>query len=271
MPLGLGGPHNVPDDVATAHRPRSRRERLQWAGQRAGRSRADVRRDRRVIAARRRVGRQPSRGGRSAPVAPGPASVDPPPAGPGVDPGSLDDAALIAGSRVDPELFGTLYDRYCDQIYGYVYRRLNDREAAEDVTAEVFVKALRAVDGYRPAAGPFVAWLYGIARNAVIDHLRARRSTVSLDHAADAADRAAPVDVQAIDRVEAAKVWEAIERLTDAQRIAVTLRLGQDLPIAAIAQHLGRTEGAVKLLLNRGLAAVRLQLEGVAGGEEAQV
>jgi RNA polymerase sigma-70 factor (ECF subfamily) len=141
-----------------------------------------------------------------------------------------------------------------------VYRRLSNHEAAEDVTAEVFFKALKAIDSYRPDAGPFSAWLYRIAANAVVDHARARRSTASLDVTIDTADRAAPVDEQVINRVEAAKVWEAVDGLTDAQRLAVTLRFGRDLPIAAIAEQMGRSEGAIKLLLNRGLAAVRAQL-----------
>lgn len=174
--------------------------------------------------------------------------------------GPLGDAELAARSRVDPESFGLLYDRYADQIYRYVHKRIWDRETAEDVTAEVFVKALRAIDSYRPDRAPFAAWLYRIAGNAIIDHLRASRSTLSLDLAADEVDTAEPVEEQAITRLEVARVWSAVDRLTEAQRAAVMLRLGDDLPIAEIAARLDRSEGAVKLLLNRGLAAVRDQL-----------
>jgi RNA polymerase sigma-70 factor (ECF subfamily) len=180
-----------------------------------------------------------------------------------------DDASLAERARVDAEAFGVLYDRYCDQMYRYAHRRLGDHEAAEDVTAEVFFKALRAIDSYRSSTAPFSAWLYRIAANAVIDHARARRVTMTLDVAMDAADRDTPVDEQAIGRVEAAKVWKAVDGLSAAQRTAMTLRFGRDLPIAAIAEHLGRSEGAVKLLLNRGLAAVRAQLD-AAGGQEDQ-
>jgi len=181
----------------------------------------------------------------------------------------LEDAALVERSRVDAEAFGVLYDRYCDQIYRFVHRRLNDREAAQDVTGEVFFKALKAIDTFRPATAPFSAWLYRIAANAVIDHLRARRVTTTLDAAPDPVDRVAPVDEQAINRVEAARVWEAIDALGDAQRTAVTLRFGDDLPIARIAERMGRSEGAVKLLLNRALVAVRGRL-GADEGREGQ-
>jgi RNA polymerase sigma-70 factor, ECF subfamily len=185
------------------------------------------------------------------------------------DPAQLDDATLVERARTDADAFGHLYDRYSDPIYRFVYRRLGERETAEDLTAEVFFKALRAIDSYRPQTAPFSAWLYRIAQNAVIDHLRVRKITVSLDLAADRPDRSDPVEEQAINRVEAARVWDAVDQLTDAQRTAVLLRLGQDLPIADIAERMDRSVGAVKLLLNRGLAAVRVQLQAPAEGQEA--
>jgi RNA polymerase sigma-70 factor (ECF subfamily) len=179
-----------------------------------------------------------------------------------------DDASLAELARVDAEAFGVLYDRYCDRIFRFAYQRLNDREAAEDLTAEVFFKALRAIDSYRPSVAAFSTWLYRIAANAVIDYARVRRVTLSLDAAMDVTDRAAPVDEQAINRVEAARMWEVIDGLTEAQRTAVALRYGRDLPITAVAEQMGRSEGAVKLLLNRGLAAVRDQIQTAAAGRE---
>jgi RNA polymerase sigma-70 factor, ECF subfamily len=173
---------------------------------------------------------------------------------------ALDDTTLAVLAKSDPEAFGLLYDRYCEAIYRFVYRRLRDREAAEDVTGEVFFKALRAIGGYRPSVAPFSAWLYRIAANAVTDHLRARRPSQPLDDAADAPDVSVPVDVQAINRVQADHVWMAVDRLSEAQRTAVTLRLGHDLPIAQIAVLMDRSSGAVKLLLNRGLTALRAHL-----------
>jgi RNA polymerase sigma-70 factor, ECF subfamily len=179
----------------------------------------------------------------------------------------LDDEQLARRSLVDAEAFGVLYDRYCAQIYRYVRRRIGDHEAAEDVTAEVFFKALRAIATFRPEAGPFSGWLYRIAGNAVIDYLRARHVTASLDVSMDAPDQAAPVDDLVVDRMEAARVWTAIDSLGEAQRTAVMLRYGRDLPIAEIAAQMGRTEGAIKLLLNRGMAAVRTQLRAAEGEE----
>jgi RNA polymerase sigma-70 factor (ECF subfamily) len=182
----------------------------------------------------------------------------------------LEDAALAEQSRADPEAFGALYDRYADRIYRFVYRRLPDRESAEDVTAEVFFKALRAIGAYRPETAPFSAWLYRIAANAVTDYLRARRVTSDIDAVPETPDRAAPVEQQVVNRVEADRVWTVVDKLTEAQRTAVILRLGHDLPIAEIAARMNRSEGAVKLLLNRGLTAVRAHFgvtQGPGGGQ----
>ena len=187
----------------------------------------------------------------------------------GVEPAAqaFADEQLAERSLVDAEAFGVLYDRYCAQIYRFVHRRIRDHEAAEDITAEVFFKALRAISTFRPEAGPFSGWLYRIAGNAVIDHLRARHVTASLDVSMDAPDPGAAVDDLVVDRMEAARVWAAIDSLGEAQRTAVMLRYGRDLPLAEIAAQMGRTEGAIKLLLNRGMAAVRTQLRAVEGEE----
>ena len=83
--------------------------------------------------------------------------------------GAEDDAALATRATAgDAEAFGALYDRYVDAVYRYVYYRVRNEAEAEDVTSEVFFKALRAMPRYRPRQ-PFLAWLYRIARNAVID------------------------------------------------------------------------------------------------------
>src|SRR5437763_6077292 len=89
-----------------------------------------------------------------------------PPDGAGTAGPALDDASLVEHSKTDVEAFGELYDRYCDRIYRYVFRRLRNHEAAEDVTADIFLKVLRAIDTYRPATAPFSTWLYRIAANA---------------------------------------------------------------------------------------------------------
>ena len=180
------------------------------------------------------------------------------------------EADAIERARTDPQAFGVLYQHYVPLIYRYVYNRLRDRTVAEDLTSEVFFKALRAIDRYRPTGKPFGAWLYHIATNTVIDYLRTHRTTLDLDAVAHRPDDQTPVDEQVAHRADAERVWSAVAGLVEAQRLALTLKLGQDMHTADIAACMGRSEGAVKLLIYRGLAAVRKRLQEAApSGREA--
>jgi RNA polymerase sigma-70 factor, ECF subfamily len=81
-----------------------------------------------------------------------------------------DDEVLVAAARLDPRAFDAVYDRYVGPVYRYCHVRLGRREAAEDATSAVFLKALAGLDGYRP--GNFPAWLFRIAANVVTDARR---------------------------------------------------------------------------------------------------
>lgn len=192
------------------------------------------------------------------------------PASPAAVAGSAEevtDEVLAVRSRSDPEAFGQLYERYADRIYGLVYSRTRHAPTAEDVTAEVFFKALRAIDQYQPGR-PFRAWLFQIAVNAVTDHFRRKRPAVPLDEALDHPAPGASVEEHALARAELAQVWAALDALNDLQRTAVVMRLGLDMNTADIAASMGRSEGAVKLLIHRGLKAVRKRLPAEQRAEE---
>ncbi len=191
------------------------------------------------------------------PVTALPAHGPPQPRPPSADLATADDSELAERAREDAEAFGVLYARYSAQVYRTVHHRLRDPWDAEDVTAEVFVKAYRAIGGYLPSRAPFWGWLHRIARNAVVDHVRARRPTVSLAAVADVQDATADVEGNVVLRSEATRAWRAVGTLCTTQRTAVTLRLAHDLPIAAIAGRMEISEGAVKQLINRGLSTVR--------------
>jgi RNA polymerase sigma-70 factor, ECF subfamily len=167
---------------------------------------------------------------------------------------------LVERAKQDADAFGELYDHYFGQIYRFVYSRLRNQEAAEDVTSEVFFKALRAIGRYKPSGHPISAWLYQISVNAINDHYRSRRPTSSLDGAIAVADPARPVDERVADSTEVARVWAAIEALPPQQRTAMTLKLGEDMKLAQIGVIMGKSEGAVKLLIHRGMIGVRSRL-----------
>lgn len=167
---------------------------------------------------------------------------------------------LVERAKGDPDAFGELYDHYFGQIYRFVYSRLREQDAAEDVTSDVFFKALRALPRYKSAGHPFSAWLYQIAANAISDHYRAKKSHADLDEAVAVADPSRPVAERVIESDEARRVWEAIDSLPEQQRTAMTLKLGEDLKLAQIGQIMGKSEGAIKLLIHRGMVNVRQRL-----------
>ena len=174
---------------------------------------------------------------------------------------------LVEQAKDDAEAFGKLYDHYFAQIYRFVYSRLRDQDAAEDVTSEVFFKALRAIGRYKPSGHPFSAWLYQISVNAINDHYRGRRPVHSLDDAIAVADPQRALADRVVDSSEAARVWTAIDALPPQQRVAMTLKLGEDMKLAQIGEIMGKSEGAVKLLIHRGMIGVRQRL-GVAPAVE---
>lgn len=168
---------------------------------------------------------------------------------------------LIARAQADPEGFGELYDHYFPQIYRYVASRVRSAELAEDITSEVFFKALRAIGRYRPSGHPFSAWLYQIAINTITDHYRSRkRSEESLDSGPELASGGVAVDDQVAERMGLDQIWQAIESLPDQQRTAMSLKYSEDLPLAEIGRIMGKSEGAIKLLIFRGTATVRSAL-----------
>src|SRR3954471_4499736 len=83
-----------------------------------------------------------------------------------------DDASLVAQAQADPRAFAQLYDRYVELIYWFCYRRLENVPAAGDATSATFMKALNALPRFNPQGGSFRSWLFAIAHNVVLDHLR---------------------------------------------------------------------------------------------------
>ena len=166
----------------------------------------------------------------------------------------------VERAKTDPAAFGELYDRYSARIYRFVRSRIHDDGLAEDVTADVFMSALRGIRNYQDQGRPFSCWLYRIAANAVASHYRNRRPQLSLDDAiALPALEMDPADeVIARDRVRA--VWQAIDRLPRQQRAAMILKFSDDLTMEDIGAVLGKSPAAAKLLIYRAVQRLRLEL-----------
>jgi RNA polymerase sigma-70 factor (ECF subfamily) len=182
--------------------------------------------------------------------------------------GGSDDRSLALRARTDPAAFGLLYDRYVDSVYRFCLRRLGEREEAEDATARVFAKALAAMPRYRDNAPSFRAWLFAIARNAVVDEVRSRRPDLQLDAAVDLPDSSASPEAIVLATESERDTAALLGRLPPEQRHVVELRLA-GLSLAETAHALGKTPIAAKVTQHRAYRRLRVLLEGQGEGKGA--
>lgn len=180
----------------------------------------------------------------------------------------------MAPSSVDPEVadlveraqggdehaFAALYDRYIDQIYGYVRRRVGNREIAEDLTGDVFLRAWRRFDRFEWQGVDLGAWLTTIARNRVNDHFKSARFRLerSTDQVGDrdAGPRTDHPERVAEARELARSLAEALDQLKGEHREVIELRFVHDMSVTETAAVLGRTVGATKALQYRALRSL---------------
>ena len=167
----------------------------------------------------------------------------------------LDEPTLVRLSQQgDREMFGRLYEAYMERIYRYVYFRVVDDDLAEDITSQVFLKVWEKLNTYQVGRSPFMAWIYRIAHNAVIDYYRTKKVTVSIEDAKPVAlsqtdDMDEKVDLQ----IQSQELRAALHELTEDQQQVLILKFVGGLSTTEIAQQLGKKQGAVRALQMRGL------------------
>lgn len=168
------------------------------------------------------------------------------------------EAWLVARVQQDPSAFAELYRSYLNPIYAYCWRRLGSREAAEDATSQIFLKALAALPQYRGDRS-FRSWLFTIAHNVVVDHYRAQRPSRPLDDAAHITDHAESPEDLAVAAADAAAMRAMLGSLTPDQARVIELRLA-GLSESEIARVLNRRPGAVRATQFRALGRLRILL-----------
>jgi len=156
----------------------------------------------------------------------------------------------------DPEAVGWLYERYFDRIYRYIYLKIGDATEAEDITEQVFLKMLEAIGSFKWQGSSFASWLFRIAHNQIVDHVRkqSRHPQVPLEpvgatlasHADDPHELAEQSDFRS-------HLKDCMEELTDLQAQVISLKFGGGLSNAEVAAIMQRTEGAVKALQHSAL------------------
>jgi RNA polymerase sigma-70 factor, ECF subfamily len=186
---------------------------------------------------------------------------------------TLDDTAierLVREARDgDAWAFGLLFDHYHLPVYRYIASRVHRPSDAEDLTQLVFVKALEALPRYESRGIPFGGWLFRLARNTVIDHVRTRHDHVDIESAVGQAGREAGPDEITVARQELDEVAEALAALTDEQRDAIALRFFAGLSAREAAEVMGKQEGTIRGLQFRAIAALRRKL-GIDAPESAE-
>jgi len=165
---------------------------------------------------------------------------------------------LVEAAQSDPAKFDALYELHFERVYGFIASRVHDRATAEDLTSEVFYKALDNLQSYEWRGVPFSAWLLRIAANAVID--RFHRAAREYSMADDPPDPGVHPDMRAIEY--RARLFRLVDQLPETQRRVVHERFVDQRSIRAIAERLGKSEGAIKQLQLRALERLRAQMGG---------
>jgi RNA polymerase sigma-70 factor (ECF subfamily) len=176
----------------------------------------------------------------------------------------VDDIELLKLAKDgEADAFGELYERYAQTVFRFVYAHLRERFDAEDLTEEVFLRAWRSLSNYREQGVPFQAFLFKIARNALIDFYR--RSGRSGGHM--------PIEEQsfpdlrpdtgeaALINMEHREIRKTLDQLREDYRTVLVLRFLSGLSPDETSEVMGRTPGAIRILQHRALSALRNLLE----------
>lgn len=174
----------------------------------------------------------------------------------------VDERRLVERARRgDPEAFAQLYRLHVQAIFRYTFHRVNDVHLAEDLTSDVFARALKSIADYADQGKPFIAWLYRIAHARVVDHYRrSDRRPVEGDLDAEPIPVTADLDQGILRRQAAGALRAALVRLTDEQQQVVILRFIEGYPVETVAQIMGKNANAIKALQHRALRALASHL-----------
>jgi len=179
------------------------------------------------------------------------------------DRAGVDERLLVEAAQSDPAKFDALYEQHFERVYAFVASRVRERATAEDLTSEVFHKALANLPDYEWRGVPFAAWLMRIAVNCIIDHAkRAAREFPALD---DPPEVAADPGLQASElraTENRSRLFRLVGELPEVQKQVVYERFVEQRSIREIAQRLGKTPGAIKQLQLRAMQNLRAQMEG---------
>ncbi|MEX1255004.1 MAG: sigma-70 family RNA polymerase sigma factor [Dehalococcoidia bacterium] len=174
----------------------------------------------------------------------------------------LDERTLVTRAiGRDREAFGALYDRHVVRVYRHIYYMVGNAAEAEDLAAQAFLQAWEAIERYEIRGAPFVSWLLRIAHNLGVSYLRSRKEGAQLPETlVDHGSQRNPEEAVQ-QQLEGERVREAILGLRDEQRQVIILRFVEDLDYREVAEIVGKSVAAVRVIQHRALNALRKQMQ----------
>jgi RNA polymerase sigma-70 factor, ECF subfamily len=170
-----------------------------------------------------------------------------------------EESLIRRAQQLDQSALTQIYEENFDRIYRYIALKIGDRTEAEDLTQQVFLNALQSISSYKSKGLPLSSWLYRIAHNQIVDHLRkvSHKPSVPLDESLPIPDPLGDPTAEIEMKFEMEEVAMAAKKLTKAQQEVITLRFASELSITEVAKTMGKSEGAIKALQHSAVAALR--------------
>jgi|SRR5438128_4493560 len=165
----------------------------------------------------------------------------------------MDERLLIEAAQSDPTRFGELYEENFARVYAFIARRVRDRQEAQDLTSQVFERALANLNRFEWRGTPFAAWLYRMASNAIADHYHAKSRELQWQQPEITNDEIEGAERRAI-------LSRCIDRLPQEQKRVVIMRFFEERSIREVAEKIGKSEGAIKQLQWRALQKLRADM-----------
>lgn len=173
---------------------------------------------------------------------------------------TLDEAKIIqsiqAGNAQD---FGALYDAYVKKIYNFIYFRTHHKETAEDLTSQVFFKALEKIRQFNLERGSFSSWIYRIARNAVIDQYRTKKDDTAFEDALEVKS-SENIENEIDNKNTLREIEKYLHTLKPEQREIIIMRVWDELTYQEISEITEKSEGSLKMMFSRTIAELRKEL-----------
>ncbi len=171
---------------------------------------------------------------------------------------------IVEAKGGEAEAFGRLYDYYLPAIYRFILLKVGQREEAEDLTHQVFLKAWQNISDFSVKGFPFSSWLYRIARNLVIDYYRKTKPVVNINIDEEFISEKLifrPALSEIDDKQNIARIMVALKKLQEVERDVIIMRFVEDLSIKEISITINKSEGAIKLIQHRAIKKIKILLE----------